>query len=218
MTSGTEGFLNVRELRIRYWSYKLDRESISEGSRPPVVLFHGYSFSIDDWKRIGTLSLLTKNNYPVLALDLPSGKASRSDKSEFSDENEYSRFIEETFRKIGLIEGDITKSFVLVGPSMGGGLAISYALHRPKDILGLILISPALKVTQDRELSSLDIPTLLIWGEKDDVFPVEEYAQPLKAKLAHSKFVILKNAGHAAYLDKPDEFHDILLDFLEEIT
>src|SRR5579875_112446 len=148
MTSGTEGFLNVRELRIRYWSYKLDRESISEVSRPPVVLFHGYSFSIDDWKRIGTLSLLTKNNHPVLALDLPSGEASRSDKSEFSDENEYSRFIEETF----------TKSFVLVGPSMGGGLAISYALHRPKDILGLILISPALKVTQDRELSSLDIP------------------------------------------------------------
>jgi len=29
---------------------------------------------------------------------------------------------------------------------------------------------------------------------------------------------ILEGAGHAAYLDKPDEFHELLLTFLRAVT
>jgi 4,5:9,10-diseco-3-hydroxy-5,9,17-trioxoandrosta-1(10),2-diene-4-oate hydrolase len=58
---------------------------------------------------------------------------------------------------------------------------------------------------------------LLVWGEWDRVFPLDEYGKPLKEILPRAKLVVIKQAGHGAYLDRPDEFNELLLDFLSEV-
>ncbi|GJN31663.1 hypothetical protein PR202_gb20086 [Eleusine coracana subsp. coracana] len=60
----------------------------------------------------------------------------------------------------------------------------------------------------DRKLSDLPKitqPTLIIWGEKDQVFPME-LAHRLERHLGeNSRLVVVKNAGHAANLEKSKE-------------
>ncbi|KZV44492.1 Alpha/beta-Hydrolases superfamily protein isoform 1 [Dorcoceras hygrometricum] len=63
---------------------------------------------------------------------------------------------------------------------------------------------------KDRKLSDLPKimqPTLIIWGEHDQIFPLE-LAHRLKRHLEHnSQLVILKNAGHAINMEKPKELY-----------
>jgi len=109
--------------------------------------------------------------------------------------------------------------FAIVGPSMGGGFALAYALSRPKRVGALVLVSPSvyrISEQEKSELPDLDIPVLLVWGERDGVFPLAEYGKPLEEKLPRAKLIVVRQAGHGVYLDKPDEFNELLLDFLSE--
>ena len=107
----------------------------------------------------------------------------------------------------------------IVGPSMGGGFALAYALSRPERVGALVLISPSVYRIPDEEkekLSKLEKPVLLVWGDRDRVFPFDEYGKPLKETLPPAKLVIVEQAGHGVYLDKPNEFNELLVDFLSE--
>lgn len=57
-------------------------------------------------------------------------------------------------------------------------------------------------------------PALLIWGEKDDATPVSD-ARIMEEKMHDAGLVVLKNAGHFSYIDKPGEFAVITKNFLE---
>lgn len=202
--------LNTRGLSIRYWS---GTKPIA--GKPSIVFFHGNAFSIDNWISIGTLDLLTKKGYAVHAIDLPAGRASKSDKIEKEKLSDYVPVLEETFSKLGI--GDRSHPLVLVGPSLGGGFALAYGLAHPEALSALVLISPATgSLEEEEEFSKIVAPVLLVWGDKDDIFPLNDYGMQLKNEFLHSKLIILKGAGHAAYLDKPEEFHELLLDFLDE--
>ncbi len=186
-----------------------------EAGEPSIVFFHGMAFSLDNWISLGTLDVLTKKEFAVYAVDLPAGHSSKSDKVEKASITEYVPILEEVFAQFGT--GDKSHPMVLIGPSMGGAFALAYAIAHPEAVLALVLVSPSISSFEQSELSKVETPVLLIWGDKDDVFPLEEYGRELKKELALSKLLILKGAGHAAYLDKPDEFHELLLDFLDEV-
>nr|GMD00762.1 uncharacterized hydrolase YugF-like [Ipomoea batatas] len=70
---------------------------------------------------------------------------------------------------------------------------------------------------KDRKLSDLPKitqPTLIIWGENDQVFP-PELAHRLKRHLGdNAQLVMLKNAGHAINLEKPKQLYSHLKAFL----
>lgn len=70
---------------------------------------------------------------------------------------------------------------------------------------------------KDRKLSDLPKitqPTLIIWGEQDQVFPIE-LAHRLKRHLEHNaQLVVLKNAGHAINMEKPKELYSHIKSFL----
>ncbi len=180
-----------------------------------VVFFHGASFSIDDWIRIGTLKLVRESGFQVVALDLPRGRASKTDKLELKKASDYNPLLEEVLVKAGIPKD---RKIVLIGPSMGAGFAMSFALGNPEKVTGLVLIAPSLRDLSEDAIRSLkpNIPVLIVWGDRDDVFPLDEYAKPLQNLLPHAKLMTLKGARHAAYLDKPEEFHKSLLEFLIE--
>jgi abhydrolase domain-containing protein 14 len=206
-------FLTIDNLKLRV------RTSPDLGvnpSKPVVVLFHGASFSLDDWDKIGTLSELSNRAIPYLAVDLPKGKSSKSQKREERELSAYIPLLQELFNKSGI---DLEQSkLIIVGPSMGGGFALAYAMARTEQVMGLVLIAPSLAGVNRELLEKLEIPVLLIWGDKDTIFPVEERGKELKAILPKSKLLIVKGARHPVYLDRPSEFHDLLFDFIEEIS
>ncbi len=206
-------FVQVNGIKIRA------RTSVPlslDQTRPVVVFFHGFSFSIDDWDRIGMLSAVSDNGFQVVAIDLPAGKASKSDKIDLKEMSECNPILDQVFFKIGLEES----KFVIIGPSMGGGFALAYAFENPKRVLGLLLISPAIHQVPESSIKSLDsgIKIMLVWGDNDDVFPLNEQGRKLQSLLPNAKLVTLKDAGHPSYLDKPEEFRQILMNFLGEVS
>ncbi|OEL22911.1 hypothetical protein BAE44_0016071 [Dichanthelium oligosanthes] len=59
-------------------------------------------------------------------------------------------------------------------------------------------------------------PTLIIWGEQDQVFPME-LAHRLNRHLeGNSRLVVIKNAGHAVNLEKPKDVCRNIIEFFKE--
>jgi pimeloyl-ACP methyl ester carboxylesterase len=214
-----EDTIKIEGLSIRYWT-NVGGLGGDDKKRKTVVLFHGNAFSLDSWKKTKTLEELSSKGYRVFAIDLPAGKGSMSDKLSpkilKNNPDRIMALFDELFDALDV--GD--SPFAIVGPSMGGGFALGYALSRPKRVGALVLVSPSLYRIAEQEkgkLSDLDIPVLLVWGERDRVFPLDEYGKSLKETLPRAKLLVLKQAGHGAYLDKPEEFNELLLDFLSEV-
>lgn len=71
-------------------------------------------------------------------------------------------------------------------------------------------------LTEDvqEHLQSITAPTLLLWGENDTLIP-PALGSLLREQIADSRLLILKGAGHVPMFDRPQEFDDALLAFLE---
>jgi pimeloyl-ACP methyl ester carboxylesterase len=214
-----EDTIKIEGLSIRYWT-NVGGLGGDDKKRKSVVLFHGNGSSLDSWKKTKTLEELSSKGYRVFAIDLPAGKGSMSDKISpnvlKNDPDRILMIIDKLFDALDV--GD--SAFAIVGPSMGGGFALAYALSRPKRVGALILVSPSVYRIAEHEkskLSDLKIPVLLLWGERDSVFPLDEFGKSLKETLPRAKLVVVKQAGHGAHLEKPDEFNELLLDFLSEV-
>lgn len=70
---------------------------------------------------------------------------------------------------------------------------------------------------KERKLSNLPKitqPTLIMWGERDLVFPME-LAHRLKRHIGDSaELVVIKKAGHALNIEKPNEMNKLIQGFL----
>jgi pimeloyl-ACP methyl ester carboxylesterase len=62
-------------------------------------------------------------------------------------------------------------------------------------------------------LGGLAKPTLIIWGDQDEVFPVE-VGQKLHASIKTSELLVLKDSGHMPMWEDPDRTNRAILDFL----
>jgi len=62
-------------------------------------------------------------------------------------------------------------------------------------------------------LSEIKVPSLLLWGENDLDTPLYQ-AKVMEQKIPDAGLVLIKNAGHFCFLDKPTEFNLIAEHFL----
>lgn len=65
----------------------------------------------------------------------------------------------------------------------------------------------------DRELAALTMPTLLIWGALDTVTPVRAGREAV-TKIPRAELVVIPDAGHAPFLDRPAHVADVLSAFV----
>jgi len=195
-------YIEIMGIKIRY------KAANTEVGRN-VVFLHGMAFNADTWDNLGTLDLVAKEGFSVYAIDMPGFGKSGGKRLPRKAATEFLKKILDNLR--------IDKC-VLVGPSMGGGIALSFAIKYIERILGLILIAPAglndPLITNN--LHKINAPTLIFWGENDSVFPVS-MGKELKDKIANSRFVLCSKARHPCYLDTPDIFHKNVLEFLRSI-
>ncbi len=67
-----------------------------------------------------------------------------------------------------------------------------------------------------RDLERLRTPTLLIWGEQDRIDPPIPAAIAIADHLPNARLVLLPDAGHLVWFDKPDECAKLVTEFLRQ--
>jgi 2-succinyl-6-hydroxy-2,4-cyclohexadiene-1-carboxylate synthase len=248
----------------------------------PLVLFlHGFMGRKEDWA--DTIEAL-QNDYHCVAVDLPGHgstlQGSDSDYSMHSCAEALVRFIDD----------QLLKPVGLVGYSMGGRLAIYFALQYPEYVSAMVLesASPGLRTESERavriekdgalakrlrdepldefierwysqplfqhlvesegllsrliesriendpaalaisleqmgtgvqpslweELSSLDIPTLILAGENDSKFSI--LADQMCRLCGRAQKLIIPDAGHIVHLEKAAEYQEAICSFLKQ--
>jgi pimeloyl-ACP methyl ester carboxylesterase len=65
------------------------------------------------------------------------------------------------------------------------------------------------------KLSQIRHPTLILWGEKDQVFP-PSVGKILHQEMIGSKFQVIEKSGHIPMWETPDEVNQSILSFLQE--
>ncbi len=65
-------------------------------------------------------------------------------------------------------------------------------------------------------LDKIKLPTLIVWGEKDDKVPLED-AFLIQNSIKNSKLEIMKKEGHNPHLKNPEKLSKIILEFLKTL-
>jgi len=101
--------------------------------------------------------------------------------------------------------------------ALGVGTEVHASEHRSPH--GLALAARGILTQCDSRvidaLPSIQPPTLVLWGERDEAFV--KPGEYMAAKIPGARRVVVPGAGHAANLDRPDEFNAALVQFLESV-
>ena len=66
------------------------------------------------------------------------------------------------------------------------------------------------------EIPTIKIPVSLIWGNHDNITPVA-VAEEFNQLLPNSTLHFIDKCGHAAMMERPEEFNVLLSDFLTQV-
>ena len=66
----------------------------------------------------------------------------------------------------------------------------------------------------DRLYLAARVPLMIVWGENDAIIPVE-HGRAAHAMVEGSRLEVLPGVGHFLHVESPDQFVDLLTDFLE---
>ncbi len=243
-----------------------------------LVLIHGFGGNKDTWNRVVAE---WDDKYHIIVIDLSGHGESVSKKT-------LGYTITDQAERLNLfLEAKKIKNFYLVGHSMGGAIALRYAVNHKKNVNALILIdSMGMEQTKSdgvilveqsdknplydvctrerletlsnysmyrapyipdiikdallsekcarRELEkvmyedmykdvnvsdvgkSIDIPTLILWGEKDRMTHIDD-ATLFHQTIKGSQLVILKEIGHVPILEDPEQTADEIDRFIKQI-
>jgi abhydrolase domain-containing protein 14 len=173
-------------------------------NKPTLFFLHGKAFQAETWRELRTLQTAIDAGFFVIAVDLPGfGKTPEADVTP------------ETVI-INLMQAAKLQKIILIGPSMGGKIALEFSLAHPDYITGLVLIG-AVGVEENRnQLRNLPKSTLIIWGENDQI------SDPANGKLLNdqidgSTLVIFQGAKHPCYLEQVTLWHKTLMDFAVKV-
>ncbi|WP_413511649.1 alpha/beta fold hydrolase [Myroides odoratus] len=86
---------------------------------------------------------------------------------------------------------------------------------RMKLIKTLTVAKSAIRHNMSKDLPKIHIPTCLIWGKNDKVTP-PEVAVEFNELLPDSNLYWIDKCGHAAMMEHPDEFNELLSQWFKE--
>jgi pimeloyl-ACP methyl ester carboxylesterase len=233
--------------------------SVHAGAGEPVVLLHGLSGSHRWWRH--TVDALARN-YRVHVPELIGFGRSRPARKQPDIDATTDILLS------WMDELDMARCS-LVGHSMGGQIAIHFAVRAPGRLDKLVLVSAAgiprafsiseatrflAEVVPPRAWGSprflptialdalragpltilraaqyliaddvrpllplIRTPTLLIWGERDPLTPLE-HAHEMRRLIPGARLITLPKAAHVPMADRPAEFNAALSEFLAERT
>jgi pimeloyl-ACP methyl ester carboxylesterase len=256
---------NIRSRVIRIKGH--DVRYYTAGQGEPLVVIHGGLGDASTW--LDNVHMLA-DYYTVYVPDLPGFGASQLLDREH-DIPAFTDFVEDFTDNLGL------DRFNLVGHSIGGGVALNYALRFPGKVKKLVLVSslclgreiaPWVRMTSvlaraigsameslsratrwmidtlmlpvklvrplsrasvnlgsnittlkeqtlvlTNRLSALAMPTLLVWGARDEIVPVK-HAYAAVQVIPDCQLRVFARRGHNVHRDEMDKFSNLLTGFL----
>ncbi|QCX53076.1 alpha/beta fold hydrolase [Elizabethkingia sp. JS20170427COW] len=86
---------------------------------------------------------------------------------------------------------------------------------RMKGIKTVILARSAIKHNMQKDLPNISCPTCIIWGKQDNVTP-PDVAVEMHKDIPNSDLFWIDECGHAAMMEKPNEFNEILYNWIKD--
>lgn len=65
------------------------------------------------------------------------------------------------------------------------------------------------------KLETIKSPSLIVWGNLDPVIPIE-YAEAFVSSIQDCRFFQMDGSGHTPFVDNPEKFTEVVLDFLSK--
>jgi pimeloyl-ACP methyl ester carboxylesterase len=84
-----------------------------------------------------------------------------------------------------------------------------------KGIKTVLLAKSAIKHNMLNDLPKIKQPTCIIWGKHDGVTP-PDVAEEMDKQIPNSDLYWIDECGHAAMMEKPEEFNEILYHWLKD--
>lgn len=91
------------------------------------------------------------------------------------------------------------------------------ANDRIKLIKTLTIAKSAIRHNMAKDLPKMHVPTCIIWGKNDSVTP-PDVALEFDKLLPNSSLHWIDNCGHAAMMEHPDEFNEIMYTWLKKVN
>ncbi len=171
-------YVEVDSITTRYW------ELGQEG--PKVLLLHGIGGFAENWRH--NIEAFARN-FHLYVVDIPG--FGKSDKPQVSYTFDFfSRFVLRLMQKL-----QIDRS-ILIGHSMGGGIALRIAIDAPEKAVKLVLVSSA---GLGKEISSIfKMMSLPLFG-KLMTKPSREHTEKLFNRLVYDKSILSEEMIDLAY-------------------
>lgn len=168
-----------------------------------VLLLHGAAFDSQTWvTKVPTIATLASIGHRVVAIDLPGygrTKTTVLDKGAYLNE------------AISLLSPESAP--VVISPSMSGSFMVPLLKDTPEKVSGWVPVAPVGTAKGRPFFPSLSLPTMIVYGEKDTGLGHRSRDDLLLIPTA-TKPQVLPGASHPAYLDQPELWHELLLNFL----
>jgi len=87
---------------------------------------------------------------------------------------------------------------------------------RNKAIKTLAISKSAIRHNMSNDIKEFDVPTCIVWGRQDDVTP-PEVADKFKDLMPNSELHWIDECGHAAMMERPEEFNTIIQKWLDKL-
>ncbi|XP_024061443.1 protein ABHD14B isoform X1 [Terrapene carolina triunguis] len=208
-----------------------------------VLLLHGIRFSSETWLNLQTLSKLADSGYRAVAIDLPGfGHSKEATAPAPVGQPAPGGFLKAVCEALQLGQvvvispslsgmyslpflfqhSQLVQAYVPVAPICTEKFpAMQYASIKPTPDSSPSRLQPPISSAglnpggQQITLTEIRTPTLIVYGDQDA--ELGEVSLNNLKNLPNHKVLLLKGAGHACYLDKPEEWHLGLLDFLKSL-
>lgn len=157
-----------------------------------VIFCHGAAFTSKTWQITGVLDALAEQHFRALAIDVPGygTYASGRDKLSKSDE---ATLLHRFADKLNLLADE--HKVVVVTASMGGSVGLPLVLEDlGKYVAGYVTVAGSTKPFKNYEGKALDIPALLIFGDKDQ--RAKHDPQVYKKYFSKCQVHMMKDAPH----------------------
>jgi pimeloyl-ACP methyl ester carboxylesterase len=195
---------------------------------PAIILLHGFASSLHTWE---DWAKALEGEFRVIRFDLPGfGLTGPDPTGDYTDARSLAVILA-LMDRLGLARTH------LVGSSMGGRIAWTFAATHPARVDRLVLMAPDGFASPGRDygttpsvpildrmaqgalvdplplLRRIEAPVLLLWGEADAMVPVTNAAD-YSAVLRDSRVVTLPGIGHVPMEEAPARSLEPLRDFL----
>lgn len=182
-----------------------------QAARFSVLLLHGIRFSSETWQNLGTLHKLAEAGYKAVAIDLPGlGQSKEAAAPAPIGELAPGSFL------AAVVDALELGAPVVISPSLSGMYALPFLVAPGSQLRGYVPVAP---ICTDKinaaDYARVKTPVLIVYGDQD---PMGTSSFQHLKQLPNHRVLVMKGAGHPCYLDKPDEWHTGLLDFLRGLA